>query len=139
MSTDSCSSSIRVMTYNVRFDQVEDEQKQWRFRKDRLINLIEAHAPDLLGVQEPLSEQVADLKVALSEFDDYGVGRDDGGSKGEFNTIFYRFARFESLDEGTFWLSEAPEFPGSKGWDANRTRICSWVKLHDRQTQEVLH
>ncbi len=32
---------------------------------------------------------MADLKVALPEFDEYGVDRDDGDNKGEFNTIFY--------------------------------------------------
>jgi endonuclease/exonuclease/phosphatase family metal-dependent hydrolase len=139
MSIDNCDSSFRVMTYNVRFDQVEDDQNQWEFRKNRLISLIQDHESDLLGVQEPLPEQVADLKEALPEFDEYGVGCDDGDNQGEFNIIFYRFARFELLDKGTFWLSETPDIPGSKGWDANKTRICSWVKLRDRQTQQSLY
>ena len=139
MSIGNCNSSFRVMTYNLRFDQVEDEKNQWQFRKDRLISLLQKHAPDLLGVQEPLPAQVDDLKGALSDFDEYGVGRDDGDSQGEFNTIFYRFARFELLDKGTFWLSATPEIPGSKGWDANKTRICGWVKLRDRQTQQALY
>ena len=139
MSTSHCGSTFRMMTYNLRFDQIEDDQNQWMFRKDRLIKLIQDHAPDLLGVQEPLPEQVADLKAALPEFDEYGVGRDDGDSQGEFNAIFYRFARFELLDKGTFWLSQTSEVPGSKSWDANRTRICGWVKLRDRQTEQILY
>ena len=139
MSIDNFDSSFRVMSYNVRFNQVEDDQNQWEFRKNRLISLIQSHAPDLLGVQEPLPEQVFDLKTALSEYDEYGVGRDDGDNQGEFNTIFFRFARFELLDKGTFWLSETPEIAGSKGWDANKTRICGWVKLRDRETQQSLY
>lgn len=139
MQIDSCASSFRVMTYNVRFDQIEDGKNQWSFRKNRFISLINYHAPDLLGVQEPLPQQVADLKAALPAFDEYGVGRDDGISRGEFNTIFYRSARFELLDQGTFWLSETPEVPGSKGWDAYVTRICGWVKLLDRQSHQTLY
>lgn len=139
MSTNHGDSSFRVMTYNLRFDQIEDDQNQWIFRKDRLVKLIQDHAPDLLGVQEPLPEQVTDLKVALPEFEEYGVGRDDGDNQGEFNTIFYRFACFELLDKGTFWLSQTPEIPGSKGWDASYTRICSWVKLRFRRTQQILY
>ena len=139
MSTETSTASFRVMTYNVRFDQIEDGKNQWSFRKDRLINLIQYYAPDLFGVQEPLPQQVADLKVALPAFDEYGVGRDDGVNQGEFNTIFYRSARFELLDKGTFWLSETPEIPGCRGWDADRTRICGWVKLCDRQTQQSLY
>ncbi|UJR18920.1 hypothetical protein I4U23_022048 [Adineta vaga] len=139
MSIDNCDSSFRVMTYNIRLNLDEDDQNQWKFRKSRLISLIQDHESDLLGIQESLSEQVSDLKEALPEFDEYGVGCDDGDNQGEFNTIFYRFTRFELLDKGTFWFSETPEIPGSKGWDANKTRICSWVKLRDRQTHQSLY
>lgn len=131
--------SFRIMTYNARFDQVNDGPNQWNLRKDRFIDLIRYHSPDLFGVQEPLPNQVADLKAGLLEFNDYGVGRNDGISSGEFNSIFYRSNRFELLDQGTFWLSETPDIPGSKGWDANYPRICSWVYLRDQQTNQKLY
>ena len=93
----------------------------------------------MFGVQEPFPQQVADLRAALPAFDQYGVGRDDGNDKGEFNTIFYRSNRFELLDKGTFWLSETPNMPGGKGWDADKTRICGWIKLRDRATEQTLY
>jgi endonuclease/exonuclease/phosphatase family metal-dependent hydrolase len=35
-------------------------------------------------------------------------------------------------DSGTFWLSDKPDEPGSVGWDAKLTRICSWARLKDK-------
>mgnify|MGYP001037488826 FL=1 len=131
--------SFRIMTYNVRFDQTIDGPNQWDFRKDRFIGLIRYHAPDLFGVQEPLPNQIADLRAGLPEFNDYGVGRNDGVNDGEFNSIFYRSSRFELLDKGTFWLSETPDIPGSKGWDASYIRICTWVYLRDQYTNQKFY
>ena len=132
-------SPFRVMTYNIRLDTPRDGINQWRLRKDRVADLIRYHRADLLGVQEALPNQMVDLKTALPGFNWYGAGRDDGKEQGEFSAIFYRSDRFQLLDKGTFWLSEAPETPGSKGWDADVTRVCSWVKLRDRWTFQTLY
>lgn len=125
-------SSFRVMTYNIRMDTVHDGRNQWHLRKDRVINLIHHYAPDLLGVQEALPQQMRDLQTGLSDYGSYGVGRNDGRDSGEFSAVFYRHDHFELLDKGTFWLSEAPDTPGSVGWDAALPRICSWIRLKDR-------
>jgi endonuclease/exonuclease/phosphatase family metal-dependent hydrolase len=126
------------MTYNIRLDTAQDGINQWMLRKDSVASLIRYHAADLFGVQEALPNQMADLKTALPDFNWYGAGRDDGKDKGEFSAVFYRSNRFELLDKNTFWLSETPETPGSKGWDADVTRVCSWVKLHDLRTRQTL-
>jgi endonuclease/exonuclease/phosphatase family metal-dependent hydrolase len=130
--------SIRVITYNIRMDTVQDGKNQWHHRKDRVINLIRHYKPDLLGVQEALPQQMSDLQTGLSDYGAYGVGRNDGKDSGEFSAVFYRHDRFELSNKGTFWLSEAPDTPGSKGWDAALPRICSWIKLKDRLTNKEL-
>ncbi|CAF3396017.1 unnamed protein product [Rotaria sp. Silwood1] len=139
MSSKQWSSSLRIMTYNIREDVVNDGKNQWKFRKDRVIGLIRYHSPDIFGVQEALYHQLVDLQTALTDFSYYGVGRDDGKDKGEFSAIFYLSDRFELLNQGTFWLSQTPNIPGSKGWDATFPRICSWVKINDRRTPETLY
>jgi endonuclease/exonuclease/phosphatase family metal-dependent hydrolase len=132
-------SSFRVMSYNIRLDTVQDGINQWNLRKNRVASLIRYHGADIFGVQEALPNQMADLKNALPAFDWYGAGRDDGKDKGEFSAVFYRSDRFQLLDKNTFWLSETPEMPGSKGWDADVTRVCSWVKLRDRWTFKTFY
>jgi endonuclease/exonuclease/phosphatase family metal-dependent hydrolase len=140
MFTTDYASSFHVMTYNIRMDTAQDGVNRWDLRKDRVFRLIQQYQPDLIGVQEALPHQLADLHAAIPSFGWYGVGRDDGKNNGEFAAIFYSLSHFELRDKGTFWLSKTPDTPGSKGWDAALPRICSWVKLKDRRTnQKICH
>lgn len=131
--------ALRVMTYNIRLATTSDSINYWPNRKDKVNGLIRYHHPDLLGVQEALPVQIADLDASLSDFTRYGVGREDGRNKGEFSAIYFRKDRFKLLDSGTFWLSLEPKTPGSKSWDAAITRICSWVKLRDLATKKTFY
>ncbi|CAF4027880.1 unnamed protein product [Adineta steineri] len=131
--------ALRVMTYNIRYDTISDGQNQWSNRKAKVFQLIKDRTPDLLGIQEALARQMTDLQTALPNYRHYGVGRDDGNTKGEYSAIFYRADRFDLLKSGTFWLSPTPTIVGSKGWDAAITRICSWIQIRDKRTQQVLY
>ncbi|CAF1343907.1 unnamed protein product [Adineta steineri] len=139
MSSEQSKSSFRVMTYNIRMDTFFDGKNRWSCRKDRVVNLIRSYAPEIFGVQEALSQQMTDLQRDLPNYGSYGVGRDDGRDSGEYSAVFYRHDRFELLDRGTFWLSKNPDTPGSKGWDADLPRICSWIKLKDRLTNKEIY
>ena len=132
MSNIDSTSSIKVMTYNIRMDTASDGPNRWANRKHRVLCLIKKYSPDILTVQEPIPSQMTDLRTDLSNYISSGVGRDDGQDKGEYSAIFYRRDRFQMIDEGTFWLSNESSKPGSKDWDAALTRICSWTKLNDR-------
>lgn len=133
-------STLRVMSYNIRMDTPDDGNNQWSRRRFRVFHVIRRYRPDVFGVQEALSNQVADLQGAFQSFSWYGVGRDDGAQNGEHSAIFYRKDRFELQDQGTFWLSPTPDVPGSKGWDAALPRICTWVVLRDRRShQRIAH
>ncbi len=123
--------TFKVMSFNIRYANEGDGKHAWKHRKERVANLIQFYAVDLLGMQEALYEQVQYLEDQLTDFDWYGVGRDDGQLAGEFSPIFYRKEAFTLLDKGTFWLSETPEKP-SKGWDADIVRLVTWVKLKDK-------
>lgn len=127
-------SPLRVMSFNVRYGTAKDGPDRWELRRDLLILTIRKFDPDLLGVQEALDFQCDEIGAALGDnFTFHGVGRDDGKQKGEFTGIYYKRDRFERLDAGHFWLSETPDKPGSKDWDAALTRMASWVKLRDRK------
>jgi endonuclease/exonuclease/phosphatase family metal-dependent hydrolase len=36
----------------------------------------------------------------------------------------------------TFWLSDTPEIPGSKGWGASLPRIVTWMELVDKNRHD---
>jgi endonuclease/exonuclease/phosphatase family metal-dependent hydrolase len=123
---------VRVMSFNIRYGTANDGDNHWEKRKDLLIETIKAFDPDLLGTQETLGFQRDFLARQMPQYDLLGVGRDDGGERGEMTALYYKRTRFEKLDGGHFWLSETPEQPGSKSWDTSLTRMVTWVKLRDR-------
>ena len=127
-------SKFRVMTYNLRIDTAQDGVNRWDLRKHRVFHLIQQYQPDLFGVQEALPNQIADLHRAFPNFGWYGFM-----DRGEFAAIFYRLDIFELRDRGTFWLSETPDIPGSKGWDASATHVCNWVKLKHRPSKQIVY
>ena len=92
--------------------------------------------PDVLGVQEALNAQVADLRLSLTDYEFYGVGRDDGRKQGEYSGIFYRRQRLtlDPDDAGTFWLSDTPQQPGSMTWGNQIPRIATWLHLRDNNS-----
>ena len=130
---------VRVMTFNVRYNNPGDGVNAWPNRRDMAASMIRFHRADIAGLQEALKGQVDDLAERLPEYDWFGVGRDDGREAGEFMAIFYLRARFELLEESTFWLSETPERPGM-GWDAACNRVVTWGKFRDRDSdREFFH
>lgn len=124
--------NLSAGTFNVRWANPDDGEHRWDLRKERLFALLHSWNPDVLGLQEPLLPQLHALRQALPEYDSAAVGREDGLSAGEFCPVFYRAARFERLDTGTFWFSETPDLPGSLGWGSRHPRICTWVRLRER-------
>lgn len=130
------SSYIRVMTFNIRYDEPNDKENAWPNRKELVASMVRFHQADLVGVQEALASQLKDLDKLLPDYGWVGVGRADGKSDGEFSAILYRKSRFKFLESSTFWLSETPQVP-SAGWDAAYPRIVTWVRLHDSQTGKI--
>jgi endonuclease/exonuclease/phosphatase family metal-dependent hydrolase len=129
---------LRVMTFNIRYNNPGDGEDAWPMRKEKAASMIRFHGADLVGVQEALRGQLDDLSALLPGFGWFGVGR-SAERQGEYSAILYRADRFELLDQNTFWLSETPEVAGSKGWDADYERIVTWGRLRDRRTGQVFY
>lgn len=113
-----------AMTYNIRLDIASDGENAWSNRKEFLLSQIKFYAPDVLGTQEGLPNQIEYIKNELSDYQMIGNGR-EGGNKGEYSAIFYNTKTFKLIQEGTFWLSDTPE-KVSKGWDAAYLRVCTY-------------
>ncbi|MEQ8243022.1 endonuclease/exonuclease/phosphatase family protein [Fulvivirga sp.] len=126
--------SIKVMSYNIKFDDKNDPVNNWDNRKDQVVGLLKYHEPLIFGTQEGLHHQLEDIKAGLSNFEYIGVARDDGKQKGEYSAFFYNTKYFKPIQSGTFWLSETPETP-SKSWDAALPRVCSWAEMEDFNTK----
>ncbi|MEX2217396.1 MAG: endonuclease/exonuclease/phosphatase family protein [Phycisphaerales bacterium] len=130
---------LSAMTFNIRYDNPADGPDRWEARREQVAALITDRDPDLIGLQEVLHHQLEELKKALPQYAAAGVGRDDGKTRGEYSCILYRASRFELAESGTFWLSQTPETPGSRDWEAACVRICTWARLVDKPTGRGLY
>ncbi|MBC8127268.1 MAG: endonuclease/exonuclease/phosphatase family protein, partial [Gloeobacteraceae cyanobacterium ES-bin-144] len=129
---------LRLMTFNVRYEHAGDvEARSWTRRVIGVVRMIREEKPDVIGAQEVLHGQAADLWASLPDYEFFGVGRDDGKRTGEYAGIFFRRDRFEAdlADSGTLWLSDTPELAGSKTWGNGIPRVASWLRLVDRASQ----
>ena len=119
---------LRVMTYNIRLDLESDGINRWSNRREQFIGQVRLMQPAILGLQEVVPGQKADLERALPRYQFLGVARDDGREKGEYSNLAIDRDIFRVQASGTFWLSPTPKVP-SKGWDAAYPRIATWAKL----------
>ncbi len=119
---------LKIMSFNIRYDEYEDKQNNWEYRKGSVIDTITDDFPDLFGVQEALPNQMDYLELYLPEyawFGEEGYGED---SHSERVAIFYYKDKLTLLESGTFWLSESRSL-GYPGWDASNWRPCTWGKF----------
>ncbi|MEI8225738.1 MAG: endonuclease/exonuclease/phosphatase family protein [Bacteroidota bacterium] len=128
--------AIKIMTLNVRYDNPGDSINAWPNRASQVCNFISNEKPDILGMQEVLWRQYEVLDSVLTDYSSTGVGRDDGARAGEMNPVFFRKERFNMVRTITFWLSDTPEVPGSRGWGASLPRIVTWMELVDKNNHE---
>lgn len=129
--------NFKAMSYNIKYDNVNDTVNNWNDRKAEMVDLLKNHNPDFIGMQEVIAHQLKYLDKALPNFKYIGVGRDDGKEKGEFSPILYNATKFKHINSNTFWLSKTPNNI-SVGWDASMERICSYGLFEDIETNKKL-
>jgi endonuclease/exonuclease/phosphatase family metal-dependent hydrolase len=129
---------LKVMTFNIRYDNPDDSIYSWSNRKTMVFDMLGQYKPAILCVQEALKGQADQLKKYLKGYTYCGVGRDDGMEAGEYSAIFYDSTRFVNQGGSTFWLSETPGVPGSKSWNTACTRIVTWARLFDTKKNRQL-
>src|SRR5688500_14784957 len=130
--TFAATTSIKVMSFNVRTANAADGANDWDGnRKNLVVETIRDFAPDLLGIQEDLERQKNFLDDELTAFNVVGTTAAKGGNDGEYCAILYRRSRFTQVRSGQFWLSETPNVAGSKSWDSDLPRKVTWLELED--------
>ena len=128
---------IKVISYNIRYNNSNDGINIWENRRSTITKFITEEYPDFAGLQEVTYSQLIFLTESLGSYDFIGVGRDDGKIKGEFSPIFYNKNKYKVLSNDTFWLSSTPE-KVSIGWDASMERICTYGLFENLDTKERL-
>ncbi len=123
---------MRVGSYNIRYGRGDaGTENAWEGRRADLAALMGRMALDVVGLQEVEPDQAAYLTNALPQYAMVGEFRNADRASGEASPVMYLRSRFRLEKGGTFWLSETPDVPGSKGWGAACPRVCTWAVLVD--------
>lgn len=110
-----------------------DGDNSWPNRRHATAQMLRQEAPDVMGVQEAMQDQLYYIDTECPRYARVGEDRDGGAEGGETMAVFYLRDRFELLDSGTFWISETPDNV-SRGWDAACNRTVTWVELRDKSS-----
>jgi endonuclease/exonuclease/phosphatase family metal-dependent hydrolase len=130
--------NLNVMSFNIRRGTARDGRNHWVFRRNRVQEVFRHYRPDVLGLQEAMDFQISAIRTMLPGYEMVGAGN-MGGSDGLHNAIFYDATRFLLSEEGTFWLSDTPDIPGSKGWGNILRRTCSWARLIEKESRQAFY
>lgn len=115
-----------LATFNIRYDNPSDPLK-WTDRREEVAQIIGFY--DIVGLQEALPHQLADLAERLPWMSHVGKGRDANGG-GEACPIFYHHSKWEMLHHETLWLASDWKSPGAVSWSADLPRIVTVAWFH---------
>ena len=59
---------LRVMSFNIRYNNPNDGDNAWPYRKEMAASMVHLHRPDVMGLQEVLGDQLEDLATRLPDF-----------------------------------------------------------------------
>lgn len=131
---------LDVMTFNIRTSNIPDGDNAWQYRKELVAETIRRFEPDVVGMQEVITEQIEYLTSALPDYRWLGIDRRLNGGLGlsEHTPIFYRHAELAPIESGNFWLTDTPDRPPAPSRGARRRRgggrIVTWARFHHLTT-----
>jgi endonuclease/exonuclease/phosphatase family metal-dependent hydrolase len=141
---------LDVMTFNIRTSNIPDGDNSWPFRKELVAETIRELAPQVIGMQEAIDEQLDYLSSELPEYRWLGMDRRLNGGEGlsEYTPIFYRHDELTPIESGNFWLTETPDVPPPPRTPRDETgrrrrrgggRIVTWARFHHIETGRAVY
>lgn len=136
---DHLSDTVKFLSFNIRYGTANDGPNAWPLRREMVFQVIRDQGADFIGLQEALRFQIDQIRQALPEYEEHGVGRDDGRTAGEYSSILYRKDRWTLLEGKTQWLSDTPDLPGSRTWGNLIPRIVTWGRFRSVSSDVTIH
>jgi len=129
--------NIAIMTYNIKMSG-DSGLKSWTNRSNHVIKQMKEKDTDVYLLQESLKHQIDGILSYLKKYNLVGIPRIDNQYLATYNAVLYNAEKLEVKEENTFWVSETPLLE-SKGWDASRVRIVTYVLLENKLTKSKFY
>ncbi len=137
---------LDVMTFNIRTSNIPDGGNAWPHRRELVAETIRRFAPQVIGMQEAMDEQIEYLASALPDYRWLGMDRRLNGGEGlsEATPIFYRHDELTPIESGNFWLTETPDVPPVPRSGTGRRRrgggrIVTWARFHHQASGQAVY
>ena len=128
---------LTIMSYNIRFELLDNGKQSWRYRKEKLLNNILLKEPDILSIQEDSKDQVEYLKYSLKDYIQIGVDDNDLPDERQRNSIFFKKNKFKLYHQHTIWLNPE-ERKDALGWDSIFPRSANIIILINIKTNDKI-
>ncbi len=136
MSWDALGVRMRLITFNLRFENERDGENAWSSRRGFVVRLVRRYAPSILGTQEGRWTQLRYLEEHLPEYHMHAQNRVIDETS-QYPTLFVRKDALDVLEGEELWLSKTPRVHLSKNWNSAYPRMMSAAKLKCRSTGRV--
>ena len=116
--------------------QSSEDAANLQTQSNDILNIIEAHNPDIICFQEASNKSVQDLATYFTgnNFDVVIKYADEANTTS--TPIFYNSKMYSLLKSGYFWLSDTPNME-SVAWEENRPYIVTWALLQDNKSKDT--
>lgn len=104
---------MKIVSFNIRYDNPKDGVHCFDNRKSLIIQTINAKKPDIIGFQEVLPHVASWLKNTFYDYYFLGHGRESDFS-GEQMLLAFKKNEYQVHTLNTFWLSPTPNISGSR-------------------------
>ncbi len=123
---------LRVMTFNLRFENKSDGENGWEYRKSAVVSLIKKYSPDICGTQEGKPSQLAYLDKNLLDYTRVCPKRPENPDA-QYPTLYIKKDVLTPCFGREFWLSETPDRYMSKSWGSAFPRMLSYAMFQDKE------
>lgn len=112
------------------------ENNDYNNQSNDIINMLEAHSPDIVCFQEASSKIVSNLATYFTGNNYDVVTKYADESNTSSAPIFYNSKKYSLEKSGYYWLSDTPNI-SSVAWTEKKPYIVTWVLLKDIESKDT--
>ncbi len=128
---------MKVMTFNLRFENDRDGENAWIYRRELVVDIIDRYQPVILGTQEGKWTQLNYLRDHLPSYEVVMPGRIPDKTI-QCPTLFFRKKECAMEFGKDFWLSKTPDVHLSKDWDSAFPRMISFARIRLEESNQKI-
>jgi endonuclease/exonuclease/phosphatase family metal-dependent hydrolase len=126
---------MKIISSNIRFDNPQDGENAWGFRKNILTHILSQYSPDIICTQEGREPQLREFAECLNfELLDQARYWID---ERMYPSIYIKKNMFQVINFKDIWLSATPHIAGSSSFESAFPRLACWVQLKHTKLNET--